>query len=138
MNGEKKHIILVDDISVNLLIGKNVLSEKYTVATAESAKEMFGLLENCSPDMILLDVDMPEVTGYEAIKILKENSQTKDIPVIFLTSRTASDDIVEGLSLGAIDYLSKPYYPSFLLKRLEIHFLAEARKKTKAEALVCN
>jgi len=129
MENEKKLIILVDDNPANLRIGKNVLAEKYAVATAPSAEKMFGLLENNNPAMILLDVDMPETNGYEAIKKLKSKPETKDIPVIFLTARTESDDELEGLSLGAIDYITKPFQPPLLLKRIEVHLLVEAQRK---------
>jgi putative two-component system response regulator len=129
MENEKPLIILVDDNPANLRIGKNVLSEKYAVATAPSAEKLFGLLENNSPAMILLDVDMPEMNGYEAIKVLKSKPQIKNIPVIFVTGRTESDDELAGLSLGAIDYITKPFHPSLLLKRIEVHLLVEAQKK---------
>ncbi|MDR0457076.1 MAG: response regulator [Treponema sp.] len=129
MESEKKLIILVDDNPANLRIGKNVLAERYAVATAPSAEKMFSLLENNSPVMILLDVDMPEMNGYEAIKILKSKPQTKDIPVVFLTARTESGDELEGLSLGAIDYITKPFQPPLLLKRIEVHLLVEDQRK---------
>jgi putative two-component system response regulator len=129
MENEKPLIILVDDNPANLRIGKNVLSEKYAVATAPSAEKLFGLLENNSPAMILLDVDMPEMNGYEAIKVLKSKPQSHDIPVIFVTGRAESDDELAGLSLGAIDYITKPFQPSLLLKRIESHLLVEAQKK---------
>jgi len=129
MENEKKLVILVDDNPANLRIGKNVLAEKYTVATCPSAEKMFSLLENNNPAMILLDVDMPEVNGYEAIKILKSKPETKDIPVIFLTARTESDDELAGLSLGAIDYITKPFQPPLLLKRIEVHILVEDQRK---------
>jgi putative two-component system response regulator len=129
MENEKSLIILVDDNPANLRIGKNVLAEKYAVATAPSAEKMFGLLQNNAPAIILLDIDMPEMSGYEAIKILKSNPETKNIPVIFLTAKTESDDELEGLSLGAIDYIIKPFNPALLLKRIEVHLLVEAQRK---------
>jgi putative two-component system response regulator len=129
MENEKPLIILVDDNPANLRIGKNVLSEKFAVATAPSAEKLFGLLENNKPAMILLDVDMPEMNGYEAIKVLKSKPKFHDIPVIFVTGRTESDDELAGLSLGAIDYITKPFQPSLLLKRIEAHLLVEAQKK---------
>jgi len=129
MENEKKLIILVDDNPANLRIGKNVLAEKYAVATSPSAEKMFSLLENNIPAMILLDVDMPEVNGYEAIKKLKSKPETKEIPVIFLTARTDSDDELAGLSLGAIDYITKPFQPPLLLKRIEVHLLVEEQRK---------
>jgi response regulator RpfG family c-di-GMP phosphodiesterase/signal transduction histidine kinase len=129
MENEKPLIILVDDNPANLRIGKNVLSEKFAVATAPSAEKLFGLLENNNPTMILLDVDMPEINGYDAIKVLKSKPQTHDVPVIFVTGRTESDDELAGLSLGAIDYITKPFQPSLLLKRIEVHLLVEDQKK---------
>jgi putative two-component system response regulator len=130
MGNEKKLVILVDDNPANLRIGKNVLAEKYAVATAPSAEKLFSLLQNNSPDLILLDIDMPEMNGYEAINILKAKNETKDIPVIFLTAKTESDDELTGLSLGAIDYIIKPFQPPLLLKRIEVHLLVEDQKKT--------
>jgi putative two-component system response regulator len=129
METDKKIIVLVDDNPANLRIGKNVLSQKYRVATAPSAEKLFVLLENNNPDMILLDIDMPEMNGYEAIKILKSKNETKNIPVIFLTGKTESENELEGFSLGAIDYITKPFSPPLLLKRIEIHLLTEFQKK---------
>jgi putative two-component system response regulator len=129
MENEKKLVILVDDNPANLRIGKNVLAEKYAVATAPSAEKMFGLLENNNPVIILLDIDMPEMNGYEAIKKLKSKPETRDIPVIFLTAKTESGDELEGLSLGAIDYITKPFQPPLLLKRIEVHLLVEAQRE---------
>jgi class 3 adenylate cyclase/CheY-like chemotaxis protein len=126
----KKYVIMVDDNPANLKLGKNILSEKYRVATFPSAQKMFSLLENNHPDIILLDVDMPGMNGYEAIKILKSKPGTKNIPVIFITARTESDDELEGLSLGAIDYITKPFQPLLLLKRIEVHLLVQAQRKT--------
>jgi len=128
MEVEKTLIIMVDDNPANLRIGKNVMSEKYTVATAPSAEKLFSLLENNTPALIMLDVDMPEMNGYEAIKILKSNPKTANIPVIFLTARTEADAELAGLSLGAIDYITKPIQPPLLLKRVEVHMLLEKQK----------
>jgi putative two-component system response regulator len=129
MESDKQLIILVDDNLANLKIGNNFLEEKYTVATAPSAAKMFSLLKNNVPAIILLDIDMPEMNGYEAIKILKSNPETKDIPVIFLTAKNESEDELEGLSLGAIDYVTKPFNPALLLKRIEVHLLVEGQRK---------
>jgi len=90
---------------------------------------MFELLETNHPAMILLDIGMPEMDGYEAIKILKANPKTNDIPVIFLTAKAGTDDEFQGLSLGAVDYVIKPFQPLLLLKRIEIHLLMETQRK---------
>ncbi|MCL2186415.1 MAG: response regulator [Treponema sp.] len=129
MESEKSLIIMVDDNPANLRIGKNLLVGKYTVATAPSAKKLFSLLENNHPALILLDVDMPEQNGYEAIKVLKSKSETASIPVIFLTARTDADAEVTGLSLGAVDYITKPIQPQLLLKRIEVHLSIEEKNK---------
>jgi class 3 adenylate cyclase len=122
-------IILVDDNPSNLRTGKNVLSEKYEVFTVPSAVKMFELLKDVKPAMILLDIEMPEMSGYEAIKILKAREETRDIPVIFLTGKTNMENELEGLNLGAVDYITKPFQPTLLLKRMEVHLLVEAQKK---------
>ena len=119
MKTEKELIMLVDDNPTNLRNGINVLSEKYSVATAPSAVKLFSLLENSKPDLILLDIDMPEMNGYEAIKILKAKNATKDIPVIFLTGKTESEEERAGFSLGAVDFITKPFEPALLLERIE-------------------
>jgi DNA-binding response OmpR family regulator len=121
MKNDKKLIIMVDDDRINLHIGKNVLTEKFKVCTMLSAKKLFPILEKNKADLILLDIDMPEINGYEAIKALKENLETKDIPVIFLTARSKATDKATGLSLGAVDYITKPYEPSLLVERIEAH-----------------
>ena len=121
MEGDKKLVMLVDDNPANLKIGKNVLTEKYTVATAPSAEKMFGLLENNRPVIILLDIDMPVTDGYEAIKILKSKPETEKIPVVFLTGMAESQDEEKGRSLGAADYITKPFDPAALIACIEKH-----------------
>jgi putative two-component system response regulator len=130
MEANYNKIILVDDNPSNLRTGKNVLSEKYEVYTAPSAAKLFDLLNDINPAMILLDIEMPEMNGYEAIKILKAKENTKDIPIIFLTGKTDTENELTGLDLGAIDYITKPFQPALLLKRIEVHLLVEAQKKT--------
>ncbi|MCL2801660.1 MAG: response regulator [Treponema sp.] len=130
MSTKKPLIMMVDDNPANLRIGKNVLAKKYTVATAPSAEKLFSLLGNNIPDLILMDVEMPGMDGYEAVKILKSKVNTKNIPVIFLTAHTESDAEITALSLGAIDFITKPIQPALLLKRIEVHLLVEEQKKT--------
>jgi len=119
MENEKKLVIIVDDNPANLRIGKNVLSEKYAVATTPSAAKLFSLLENNHPALILLDIVMPEMDGFETIKILKSKPETKDIPVIFLTGMSDPQDEEKGRSLGAADYITKPFDPASLIACVE-------------------
>jgi len=121
MSEERKIIYLVDDNATNLTLGKNVLISHYKVFTMNSGAALLKTLEKSIPDIILLDVEMPGMNGYEVIKIIKSKKETKGIPVIFLTAKNDGDSELEGLSLGAIDYITKPFSPSLLLKRIETH-----------------
>lgn len=122
-------VFLVDDNIVNLNTGKNVLQHKYTVVTMPSGEKLLQMLQRTRPDLILLDVEMPGMSGYDAIKAIKANPETADIPVIFLTAKTDSDNELLGLSLGALDYITKPFSPPLLLKRIELHLLLESQKR---------
>jgi len=102
-------IIMVDDNLTNLTVGKNMLKTFYQVIPLSSAKAMFETLEEVVPSLILLDIEMPEMDGYEAIKKLKSDAKWQDIPVIFLTARDDSASEVEGLDRGAVDYITKPF-----------------------------
>ena len=121
MNRGKKRIILVDDNMVNLRMGKILLEKDYSVITAPSAQKLFHLLELKSniPDLILLDIDMPGMNGFETIKQLKSNPTTEKIPVIYLSAHSEIHEVHKGFSLGAIDYIRKPYEPQLLLDRIE-------------------
>jgi putative two-component system response regulator len=102
--------------------------DQYDAFTVPSAEKMYQFLEKTLPDLILLDVLMPEIDGYEAILRLKKDNATRGIPVIFLTSKSDTESEVKGLSLGAADYISKPFAPHLLLKRIEMHLLVETQK----------
>ncbi|GHV30234.1 two-component system response regulator [Spirochaetia bacterium] len=122
-------IVLVDDDVTSLALGKSILSPKYDVITIPSGEKLFIFLEKIQPDLILLDVEMPGMNGYETLKKLKANPNYAGIPVIFLTSRSDPESELEGLKLGAIDYISKPFSPPLLLKRIELHLLVLTQTK---------
>ncbi|MCL2318827.1 MAG: response regulator, partial [Treponema sp.] len=128
LNG-RKTVFLVDDDITNLAIGNKVLNEVYDVFTLNSGARLLKMLEKRIPDLILLDVEMPEMNGYEAIKQIKGNEKTLDIPVIFLTAHSDGESELEGLSLGARDYIIKPFSPPLLLKRIEVHLLVESQRQ---------
>lgn len=119
---------MVDDHLTNLTIGNNALEPYYNVITLNSGARLLKALEKVIPDLILLDVDMPEMNGFETIEILKSKKEYAHIPVIFLTAKNDSTSELDGLSLGAIDYLTKPFSPPLLLKRIELHLLVESQK----------
>ena len=129
--GEEKRnvIIIVDDDVINLGVARNNLIEKYDVITAPSGEKLFGLLERTTPDLILLDIEMPGEDGYEVIKTLKSSGKTEHIPVIFLTAKVSPQDEIMGLNLGAVDYILKPFSKELLLKRIELHLLLERQRR---------
>jgi len=122
MSGEKK-IIVVDDMPDNLGAIRNILKDVYAVYPCPSAPKMFDVLGHVQPDLILLDVEMPGMDGYEAIKKLKGDDKYREIPVIFLTSMEDEESKKKGISLGAVDYIRKPVDAQALLQRLETHLL---------------
>ncbi|MDR1134395.1 MAG: response regulator [Synergistaceae bacterium] len=129
----KTSVMVVDDNITNLKYAKAALSEMYDVFTVPSSAKMFSIIDTLRdglPSLILLDINMPEMDGIEAVKILKNRVETRDIPVIFLTSRNDPDSEVEGLALGAVDYIAKPFQPHLLRKRVEIHLTMEFQRQT--------
>jgi len=129
MDEKKPTIFLVDDDITNLKVGKNALSALYRVFALNSGESMLEMLEDIHPDLILLDVNMPGMDGHEAIKRIKANDKFADIPIIFLTALSDEEMELKGLSLGAVDYITKPFSPPLLLKRIEVHLTIEAQKR---------
>ena len=128
----QKTIFIVDDSAVNLTVAKNALKYKYRVRTFAHAEVMFEILEKEKPDMILLDIKMPDMDGFEVLEILKSNKQTSDIPVIFLTVVKNADVEVRGFKMGVIDFISKPFSAPVLQNRIKTHLGIEdiIREKT--------
>ena len=122
-------IILVDDNMATLTQGKNMLRVYYEVYPVPSAAKLFEILDNVMPDLILMDIEMPEMTGYEAIKKIKADPRFTGIPVIFLTAKNDESSELEGFELGAVDYVSKPFSAPLLLKRIANQLLIEEQKK---------
>ena len=120
-----KTIFVVDDNNVNLLSADDALSKHYRVFTMPSAASMFELLEDIRPDLILLDILMPEMDGFEVLKLLRANVNYADVPVIFLTSRTDASTESLGFELGAVDFISKPFSRPVLLNRIKAHLNVE-------------
>jgi two-component system, sensor histidine kinase and response regulator len=115
-------VLAVDDIVENLQVLGNLIRENgIKFAFAMNGEQALASIASKLPDLILLDIQMPGMTGYEVCKKLKENPATKDIPVIFLTARTEIEDIVQGFNLGGVDYIMKPFNPSELLARVFTH-----------------
>jgi putative two-component system response regulator len=120
-----KTIFVVDDNNANLLAAKEALSKHYNVFTLASAAVMFELLDNVSPDLILLDIMMPDINGFEALKRLKAEARYAFIPVIFLTSKNDASTEALGFELGAVDFMSKPFSKPVLRNRIKTHLAIE-------------
>jgi CheY-like chemotaxis protein/DNA-binding CsgD family transcriptional regulator len=127
MNGKSTVLIIDDDVTL-LKMASRLLEENYAVSLAKSGQEALDLLkQGLSPDIILLDIDMPEMDGYETIEQLHALPRGPDIPVIFLTGVTETKAELKGFDLGAVDYITKPFVKEILLRRLGAH-LENARK----------
>ena len=118
---EKLKVLIVDDIPVNLKVLKSILIDDYKVLVATDGLFAMELVEANQPDLILLDIEMPEMDGYEVCKSLKAEPTTRDIPVIFISSKNEEEDETKGLALGAVDYIAKPFRPSVVLARVQTH-----------------
>ncbi|MDR2696624.1 MAG: response regulator [Deltaproteobacteria bacterium] len=116
-----KTIFVVDDSDTNLSMAENALEAEYRVMTLPSAAKMFALLAKVTPDLLLLDIEMPEMSGFEALQILKSHNQYADIPVIILTGVTDASTEARGFELGAVDFIIKPFSVPVLLNRIKTH-----------------
>jgi putative two-component system response regulator len=123
----KQTILLVDDTADNLTLMSDLLKDRYKIKIANSGAKALRIAQaNTPPDLILLDIMMPEMDGYEVCGRLKSDAHTRDIPVIFLTAKSDPADEKKGLELGAVDYLTKPISPSIALARVKNHLLLKA------------
>lgn len=134
MSNRRSRIILVDDVMSYLEQGRNMLKTFYEVFPAPSAEKLFEILDNIIPDLILLDIEMPVMNGYEAIKKLKADKRYADIPVIFLTALNDVNSEREGFDLGAVDYVQKPFSAPLLIKRIENQLLIVRKTRDLQES----
>lgn len=126
---ETQTILAIDDTLANIDVVKGVLAQDYLVQVALSGKAALKIIERQKPDLILLDIMMPEMDGYQVCAILKSQESTKHIPIIFLTAKSQIDDETKGLSLGAVDYITKPISPPILKNRVKNHLVLQETKK---------
>ena len=128
---DKQKILIADDERFNLNILVDILKPDYKVIVAKDGKQALKRAESNPPDLILLDIMMPEMDGYEVCKNLKENEQTKDIPVIFITAMKEAGDEARGFDLGAVDYITKPFQAAIVMARVK----AQLKMKWQADML---
>ncbi len=131
----QKTIFVVDDNDTNLFAIAGALEEQYSVITLPSAVKMFSMLEKLTPCLILLDVEMPGIDGFEAIRRLKSSPLTADIPVIFLTGLNDSLNEARGIELGAVDFIPKPFSSAVLLNRIENHLNLDKKIRERTDQL---
>lgn len=138
MHPTKPKILIVDDEPTNLKVLNNILKDMYKLIFAKSGSEALRLIEKDKPDLILLDVMMPEMTGYEVCETLKQNVLYKSIPVIFVTALNDSIDEAKGLNIGAVDYISKPVTPAVVKARVKTHLSlvdADELRRTRLQVI---
>ena len=130
---EGSRIFIVDDVSRNIQVLAGMLSEEnYHIVFATNGKDALERMASMAPDLVLLDVMMPEMDGFEICETMRFDPLLKDIPVIFLTARADSGSVVKGLRMGGADYITKPFNTSELLARVRTHLgLKKARDHLK-------
>jgi serine phosphatase RsbU (regulator of sigma subunit) len=137
---EKKLVLVVDDATANLQVVHSMLKGDFKIQVATSGAKALALAKaKPQPDLILLDVAMPEMDGYEVCAILKATPEARDIPVIFLTGKTEADDETRGFEVGAVDYIHKPFSPAVVKARVHTHLmLREGREQLARQLLSIN
>jgi DNA-binding response OmpR family regulator len=129
--GQQSSILIVEDNPINVRLFSTILEPcGYRVMTALNPQEAFDLLAREKPHLILLDVMLPGMDGFQVARTIKTHAEWKDIPIIFVTARNEVESIVEGFDAGGVDYVTKPYNPPELLARVRTHLeLQHAREK---------
>jgi sigma-B regulation protein RsbU (phosphoserine phosphatase) len=133
---QRKTVLLVDDSPANIQIVNSILKDIYKIRIATNGAKALQLANATPPpDLILLDVMMPEMDGYEVCTRLKKDSQTRDIPVIFLTGQTEIEDETRGFEVGAVDYIHKPFSPAVVMARVQTHLVLRGIREQLAQQL---
>ena len=125
----KKQILIVDDVTTNLKCLGEILKDNYSLSMAKSGEQAISMLSKVKPDLVLLDVKMPGMDGYETFKQIKSIKGFEDMPIIFLTADTENESELRGLRLGACDFIRKPYEPDVMIGRIERVLLQEERNR---------
>jgi putative two-component system response regulator len=115
----KKTILVVDDSSANLQLCRGLLSGRYDVRLAKSGKMAMAALEKIEPDVILLDIEMPDMSGFEVLSEISANEKLKSIPVIFVTSHASENLVLKAVGQGAFGYIVKPFIPEVLFEKIK-------------------
>ena len=136
-DADKQVILLVDDTPANIHIAQAILRDEFRIRVATSGVKALELVKiEPLPALILLDIEMPGMDGYEVCNRLKADPQTRDIPVIFLTAKTESEDETRGFEVGAVDYVHKPFSPTVVKARVRTHLTLRATSQQLAQQLL--
>src|SRR5215471_3136084 len=134
---QKKILLVVDDAPANLQVVNSILSDDYKIRIATSGTKALELVKLMPlPDLVLLDVEMPEMDGYEVCGRLKASKETRDIPIIFLTGKTEAQDETKGFEAGAVDYIHKPFSPAVVKARVHTHLVLRDAREQLAQQLI--
>ena len=117
----KKMVFIVDDSDTNLLTAREILHKEFSVMTIPSGEKLFKILNKLIPDLILLDIEMPGMNGFEVLEKLKSDKALSSIPVIFLTGLQSTNVEIKGMEMGAIDFIYKPFCSLSFLNRIKAH-----------------
>ncbi|MEO5378897.1 MAG: response regulator [Magnetococcus sp. DMHC-6] len=118
---EKPIVLLVDDVSAILLLLSKILESEYKIVLAPNGEIALKLVEIHKPNLILLDIEMPDMDGFEICTCLKENPERRGIPIIFLSGRESGQDEAKAFALGAVDFIRKPFHPAVIRARVKYH-----------------
>ena len=114
-------ILVVDDeTGIIEIVRVNMLAEGYTVISASTGAEAIEQVRSASPDLVILDVMLPDIDGWQVLQTLESSPETAGVPVVMLTARAADEDILRGLEEGAVEYITKPFYPEDLVASVKI------------------
>jgi len=134
MDGGKQCILIIDDTPMQIRVLAEILSPLYDVKIAKSGEKGLELARKYNVDLILLDIIMDGLSGFEVLAELKKSSETKHIPVIFITSMDSMEDRAAGLSRGAVDYITKPFLDEAVRMRVSMHMHRLTQKRSEQES----
>ena len=127
-------VLIVDDNPNNIQVLATIMDEcGYELGIAQNANEVYQFLEENVPELILLDVEMPDISGYEVCSTIKADTKLKEIPIIFLTVKSETADLVKGFEIGAVDYITKPFNRKELISRVRTHISLKQSKDELAQ-----
>ncbi len=133
----KGRILIVEDTPANIQTLTAILKEQdYQISVATNGRQALQVIEKMRPDLVLMDIMMPEMDGYEACRQIKASPRWRDLPIIFLSAKSETDDIVRGFELGAVDYVSKPFNAHELLARVRTHLTIDRLNKENTRLLL--